>query len=435
MSPSELWISFAIVMTLIVVAAVLSAAETGITAASKARLHRLAHDGNARAARVEKLLDHKERLMGSVLVGNNLINIAASALTTSVLIALFGPVGVVYATAVLTVVILIFGEILPKTYAVTRPDRVALALLPAVAGFANLLGPVLRAVQQLVAWTLRLFGVRVGEKTTFFSSAEEIKGTIDVHVQEGGLEKGHKHMLGSILDLDEVTVADVMIHRRAMDTLAMDLPPAEIVRQIVRSPHTRIPLWQENPDNIVGILNAKDVLRALARRAMTPDKLRVSGLMSKPWFVPDTTSLREQLNAFIAKRQHFALVVDEYGSLQGLVTLEDILEEIVGDISDEHDLPTPAGVSLHADGSLTVEGGVPIRDLNRRFDWTLPDDEATTIAGLVIHAARIIPVKGQSFTVGGFRFDVVERRRNQITLLRVIPPASATRSPHSAVQG
>jgi Mg2+/Co2+ transporter CorB len=432
MTPLELWISLIAVIVLIVSAAILSAAETGITAASKARLHRLGKDGNARAVRVEKLIDSKERLIGSVLVGNNLINIAASALTTSVLIGVFGQVGVIYATLVLTIVIIIFGEILPKTYAITRPDRVALALGPAVGWFADILGPILRFIQHIVAGTLKLFGVRIGEKTTFFSSAEEIRGAIDVHVQEGGLEKGHKHMLGSILDLDEVTLADIMVHRKAMETIDGDLPAEEIIRQVVKSSHTRLPLWRENPDNIVGVIHSKDVLRSLSRRGMTPEKVRITTILSKPWFVPDTTTLREQMNAFIAKRQHFALVVDEYGSLQGLVTLEDILEEIVGDITDEFDTPIPPGVTVHADGTVTVEGAVAIRDLNRRFDWMLPDEEATTIAGLVINAARIIPVKGQTFTFFGFRFDVMERHRNQVTLLRITPPSDANASQAAA---
>jgi Mg2+/Co2+ transporter CorB len=411
-----------VLLGIISLSALFSAGETGITAASKSRLHRLAREGNKRAQRVEALLDQKEKLIGSALLGNNVLNTLAAALTSYVLGALFGAQGVIFATAIVAVLVLVLGEVLPKTFALTQPDRTALALGPMLGFVARLFNPVINAVQQFVRWVLRLYGVPVGEDVSYLSSQEEVRGMIELHAEEGGLDQEHRHQLGSILDLDEVTVMDVMVHRRSMEMLDIGEPAADVVRSIVRSNHTRLPVYQDNQENIIGVLHAKDVMRALSRRDVEPEDLVISEVMSKPWFVPDSTTLREQLNAFIGKRAHFALVVDEYGALQGLITLEDILEEIVGDISDEHDSQPPSGVTAHDDGSYTIEGTVTIRDLNRRFNWRLPDDVATTLAGLVIHDARVIPVKGQRFSFHGFSFDVVERRRNQITLLRVRPP-------------
>ncbi len=416
-----LWSGFLLLLVLMGISALFSAAETAVTSASKARLHRLAREGNIRAAQVEKLLDDKETLIGSALLGNNLTNTLAAGLTSYVLGGLFGAKGVLYATGFVTILLLIFAEVLPKTYAIIKPDRVALRLVPFVGLVARLLNPVVRTVQRIVRAMLRLLGVNVDDRVSYLSSHEEVRGLIDLHAEEGGLGREHKAQLGSILDLDEVTLDEVMVHRKTMEMLDIGEPSDVLVRAAVRSSYTRLPLYRDDPDNIVGVLHSKDLMRALAKRGAEPDTLSIQKIMSTPWFVPETTTLREQLNAFIARRSHFALVVDEYGTLQGLVTLEDILEEIVGDISDEHDMPAPAGVAVHSDGSYTIEGRVPIRDLNRRFDWHLPDDTATTIAGLVIHEAEIIPVKGQHFSFFAFEFEVLERRRNQITLIKVTP--------------
>jgi Mg2+/Co2+ transporter CorB len=415
-----------LLISIIGLSALFSAGETGITAASRSRLHRLAREGNKRAERVEALLDQKEKLIGSALLGNNVLNTLAAALTSYVLGALFGAQGVIFATAIVAILVLVLGEVLPKTFALTQPDRTALALGPMLGFVARIFNPVINIVQRFVSWVLRLYGVPVGADISYLSSEEEVRGMIEFHAEEGGLDQEHRHQLGSILDLDQVTVMDVMVHRRSMEMLDIGEPAADIVRSIVRSNHTRLPIYQDNQENIIGVLHAKDVMRALSRRDVEPEDLVIAEVMSQPWFVPDSTTLREQLNAFITKRAHFALVVDEYGALQGLITLEDILEEIVGDISDEHDSQPPSGVTPQDDGSFTIEGSVTIRDLNRRFNWRLPDDVATTLAGLVIHDARVIPVKGQSFTFHAFKFDVLERRRNQITLLRVTPPQDET---------
>jgi Mg2+/Co2+ transporter CorB len=227
-------------------------------------------------------------------------------------------------------------------------------------------------------------------------------------------------MAGGVLDLRELEVSDVMVHRTKILSVNADDPPEEVVRVTLESPFTRLPLWRATPENIVGMLHVKDLLRALQGVGGDPAKIDIGALATEPWFVPDTTPLYEQLRAFRRRKIHFAIVVDEYGVVMGHVTLEDILEEIVGDITDEHDIDIP-GVRPQPDGSVNVDGGVPIRDLNRVMDWHLPDAEATTIAGLVIHESRTIPEPGQSFTFHGFRFRVLRRNRNRITGLRITP--------------
>lgn len=428
---STLWLSALAVLVLLFASALFSSAETSFTAASRARIHRLAREGNRRALIIEALFDLRERVIGSILLANNLVNIMASALATGLLIGLVGASGVLYATILMTVLIVLFGEVLPKTFALSRPERLALMLAPLLRGLIWLLWPALKAIECVTHPILRLIIAKPTADAAAFSSQEEIRGAIDLHAQEGGMVEEHKQMLGSILDLDDVVIGDVMVHRQKIEMIDADEPVEKIIRHVVKSSHTRIPLYRNNPENIIGILHAKDVLRALSRRGAKPiGAINIERIMSRPVFAPDTTTLREQLNAFITLRNHFALVVDEYGGLQGLVTLEDILEEIVGDITDEHDLPIPEGVKQLDDGSLSIEGSVTLRELNRRFGWTLPDDEATTIAGLVINEAQVLPVAGQHFDLFGFRFDILERNRNRITLLRVVPPVPVVLEGH-----
>jgi Mg2+/Co2+ transporter CorB len=309
---------------------------------------------------------------------------------------------------------------MPKTAAIVAPERLAILLARPVSWVVTLLSPIMAAIETVVRALLRPFGIRVGEGQAVLSAREELRGAVDLFHREGGVEKLDRDMFGGILDLRELDISDVMIHRTNMITLKVDDPPAEVVNAVIASPVTRIPLWRDHPENIVGVLHVKDLLRALHAVDGDAGKVDIAALMTPPWFVPDTRPVSEQLKAFRRRKTPFALVVDEYGDVEGLVTLEDILEEIVGDITDEHDVAMP-GVRRQPDGSVTVEGAVPIRDLNRVMDWNLPDEEATTIAGLVIHEARSIPEAGQSFTFHGFRFRVLRRARNRITSLRIQP--------------
>ncbi len=415
----ELWLSAGAVLLLIAVSAFFSMSETAITGSSRARMHALDAAGDTRARRVNRLFELRDRLIGTILIGNNLVNTASATLTTAVLLTLFGEVGIAYATVVVSVLIIVFAEVLPKTIAINDPDRFALKVARPLSFAVKLLYPLAFAVEWTVKQLLKAFRITLGSGAGL-SAAQEIRGQVDLLHKEGSVGKGERDMLGGLLDLEELEVSDVMVHRTKMRAIQADLPPGEIVREVLSSPYTRMPLWRGEPDNIVGVLHAKDLLRALDAAGGDASKLDIEDLALEPWFVPDTTALRDQLRAFLKRKTHFALVVDEYGEVEGLVTLEDIIEEIVGDIKDEHDAGA-TGVRRLRDGAVQCDGAVPIRDINRVMDWRLPDEEATTIAGLVIHEARAIPEVGQAFTFYGFRFEVMRKQRNRITSLKVTP--------------
>ncbi len=426
MSTIEIWISIAAIFVLLVLSGFFSGSETALTAASRARMHQLEKSGDRRAAVVSRLIAARERLIGALLLGNNLVNILASALATNVLLNIFGDAGVVYATLVMTAMVLIFSEVLPKTWAISRPDQFALAVSPIVRAVVSIFGPVVAAVEAIVRLILRLFGVDVDENQAVLSAHEELRGTVDLQHLEGGLFKDERDRIGGLLDLAELEVSDVMVHRTNMLTLNADEPPEKIVEEALKSPFTRLPLWRGATDNFIGILHTKDLLRALTKADRKAEAVNIDEIATPPWFVPDTTTLQDQLNAFLKRKAHFALVIDEYGEVMGLVTLEDILEEIVGEIADEHDVELP-GLRPQPDGSVIVDGSVAIRDLNRATDWSLPDEEATTIAGLVIHEARMIPEERQAFTFYGFRITVLRREKNRITRLRIMPLSERNR--------
>jgi Mg2+/Co2+ transporter CorB len=416
----EDWLSLIAIIVCLCFSFFFSASETALTAVSRARLLRLEKSGSGNARLVGGLLEIRERMIGAILTGNNVVNIAATALTTGLLLSWFGEIGALYATAIMTVLVVVFTEVLPKTLAINAPERVALAVAHPIAWTVRLFGPLLIGIEGLVRFILRTFGMRMGTDQAFLSAHEELRGQVDLLHREGSVEKQDRDMFGGVLDLRDLVVSDVMIHRTEMITACANDPPEEVVKEVMESPVTRVPLWSERPENIIGILHAKDLLRALQAAGGDPAKVDVEAIARPPWFVPDIRPLSEQLKAFRRRKTPFALVVDEYGEVMGLITLEDILEEIVGDITDEHDIVVP-GVRPLPDGSVNVDGGVPIRDLNRAMDWSLPDDEATTIAGLVIHESRSIPEAGQSFTFHSFRFNVLRRERNRITALRITP--------------
>ena len=415
-----LGITLGAIFGLLLASAFFSGSETALTAASAAKMHALEQDGSRRARVVNYLLTIRERFIGAILLGNSLANIAASALATSLFLSLFGEAGVVYATIVMTVIVVLFAEVLPKTYAIVNADRMALAVAPAVRFVVAVLAPVTAAMQWIVRHTLRLFGASISDDAEVLSVHDELRGAIDLYHKAGGMVKLTRDMLGGVLDLRELTVSDITVHRTKMDAIDAELPTEAIIDAALKSPHTRLPLWRGEREEIVGVLHAKTLLRALRDARGDPSKIDVLALATPPWFVPDTTTLKDQLNVFLKRKAHFAIVVDEYGEVMGLVTLEDIIEEIVGEISDETDIAA-ALAKPQPDGSLIVDGMVPIRDVNRLMDWDLPDEEATTIAGLVIHEAQTIPDPGQAFTFHDYRFEVLRRQRNRITSIRVTP--------------
>jgi Mg2+/Co2+ transporter CorB len=414
-------ITIIVIVVLLVMSAFFSGAETALTAASRARMHRLAQQGNRRAQKVNLLLARKERMIGAILLGNNTVNILASALATSVLIGLFGETGVAYATVGMTLLILVFSEVMPKSYAINHADRLSLIVAPLMLVIVGALAPLLVAIQAVVRGTLGVFGVTMARSLSSREIEEELRGVIELHGGKGVPDDKHA-MLRGIMDLADLDVADIMTHRSSVETIDADLEPDEIIDQVLASPYSRLPLWRGEPDNIIGLLHAKDMLRLIRQAESAVTRGQIEAMAGKPWFIPESTSLFHQLQMFRLRREHFALVVDEYGSLMGVVTLEDIIEEIVGEIDDEHDRPI-AGVRVQPDGSYVVSGTAAIRDLNREFGWALPDEEASTIAGLLLHVARRIPKPGQRFTVEGFDFEVLRRQHNRITLLRLMPPA------------
>ena len=419
---SDFGLTILFILILVVCSGFFSGSETALTAVSRARMHALEANGEARAGLVARLIDARDRLIGALLIGNNLANILASSLTTSLFLKLFGDSGVAIATAAMTVILVVFSEVLPKSWAISSPDWFSLTVARSVTAFVRVVGPVSSVVNWIVRKILGLFGVTL-TGVSMLSAHEELRGAVDLLHREGSVVKADRDRLGGVLDLGELEVSDVMVHRTAMRMINADDPPDQLVQQILDSPYTRIPLWRGSPDNIIGVVHAKDVLRIVAETRDVA-KVDIVKIAQKPWFVPDTTNLKDQLNAFLRRKLHSAIVVDEYGELEGLVTLEDILEEIVGDIADEHDIDMQ-GVRQEADGSVVVDGNVPIRDLNRALDWNLPDEEATTVAGLVIHESQIIPEERQAFTFHGKRFIVMKREKNRITRLRIRPLEAA----------
>lgn len=419
---AEIWFTGGAILFLVILSFLFSGTETGMTAVSRARLHTLEANGNARAGLVSRLITRRDRLVGALLIGNNLVNILASALATSLLLSIFGQAGVVYATIGMTVLLVICSEILPKSWALAKPEQFALFVAPFARAAIFVFGPLSSVANLIVRGLLSLFGVNLARDVPLLSAHEELRGTVEVLHREGGVFKQDRDRVGGLLDLHELEVSDIMIHRTNMRSVNADEAPETVVREILRSPYTRIPIWRGSTDNIVGVVHAKDLLRALHDVSNDFAQIDIMKVASKPWFVPDTTTLQDQLNAFLRRKAHIAIVVDEYGEVEGLVTLEDIIEEIVGDITDEHDVDIQ-GVKQEADGSIVVEGSVPIRDLNRALDWNLPDDEATTIAGLVIHETQTIPEEKQAFTFFGKRFIVMKRDKNRITRLRIRPAA------------
>lgn len=424
---TELILSGLAVMVLLGISFFFSASETSLTATSRARMLQFENAGSKRAGLVNRLLEIRERLIGTILIGNNVVNTAAASLTTGVLLTVFGDVGIIYATVLVSLLVIVFSEVMPKMLAINYPERGAIIVAPVIAVLVKILGPVTLAIEWIVKSILRLFGVRIGENVMPLSGAQEIRGTVDLLAKEGVVGKDARNMLGGLLDLEDLNVEDVMIHRTKMTALDLDLNPAELVKAALDSAHTRIPVFRDKIENIVGILHVRTLMQALSEVANDPTQIDLDDVIGPAWFVPATTMLQDQLKAFLKKKAHMALVVDEYGEVLGLVTLEDIIEEIVGEISDETD-ERLRGVRFAADGSAIIDGQVPIRDLNRKLDWALPDEEATTIAGLVIHEARMIPDTGQTFTFYGFKFEVMKRERNKVTRLKVTPSPDARRA-------
>ncbi|QUJ77529.1 HlyC/CorC family transporter [Sulfitobacter albidus] len=415
-----------IILFLLVLSGFFSGSETALTAASRGKLRSQADKGSAGAQRALKITEDNERLIGSVLLGNNLVNILAAALATTLFTGLFGEGGVAMATLVMTLLVLIFAEVLPKTYAITNAETAASLVSRPISLVVTVFAPVVSIVRLLVRTMLRVMGVAVDPDSNILAVREEIAGALSLGHSEGVVEKEDRDRILGALDLRERVVEEIMLHRSGIEMINAEDDPADILEQCLQSNHTRLPVYRDEQENIIGVIHAKDLLRAMYKLIGGPDgdaaKLKnfdIRDVAMEPYFVPETSTLDEQMRQFLHRRTHFALVVDEYGSLQGLITLEDILEEIVGEITDEFDPDGDIGLKPSADGHYLVEGAMTIRDLNRANDWNLPDEEANTVAGLVIHEAQMIPTRGQVFSFHGFRFEVTDRTGNRITELKI----------------
>jgi Mg2+/Co2+ transporter CorB len=424
---SPLLMDIIVILLCIVISAFFSGAETALTAVSRARIFHLVQAGNKIAALVKRLRDKKDSLIGTILLGNTLVNIASASIGTVLFVRLFGDeLGPVIATIVMTILILIFSEVLPKTIAIHHAESVALAIARPMALVIRLLSPITILVQWVVWAILRLFGVRESVQLSTDDALDAIRGAIDMHHSEGAVVKEDRDRLGGILDLAEREVREIMIHRKKVFSIDFGLEPEAMITEALNSPHSRIPLWQNESDNIIGIIHVRDLMKLVRQQKIGITREMIRQVAHRPWFIPETTGLGEQLQAFRTRRKHFACVVDEYGAWLGIVTLEDIIEEIVGEIEDEHDPFSIADVIPFGEYAFRVAGTVTIRDINRQLDWALPDDHATTVAGLILHEARCIPDKGAVFEFHGYRFIVQGKRANQLTELVVEKLEDAT---------
>jgi len=422
------WITSGFIALLLLLSAFFSGSETALTAASRGKLRAQADKGNKGAKQALDVTEDTERLIGAVLLGNNLVNILAASLATALFTRLFGESGVALATLMMTFLVLVFAEVLPKTYAITNPESAAARVSPVIRLVVIVFSPIVGAIRWFVRLMLRLFGVKVDPDSQMLAVREEIAGAISLGHSEGVVEKEDRDRILGALDLNDRTVEEIMLHRSNIEMIDVADDPQAVLAQCLNSAHTRLPLYRDDPENIIGVIHAKDLLRAMHKLMVQKEAsfealndFDVMKVAKKPYFVPETTTLDDQMRQFLRRHAHFALVVDEYGTLQGLITLEDILEEIVGEITDEFDKDDEPTIGKSEDGEYVVEGAMTIRDLNRATDWNLPDEEAITVAGLVIHEAQMIPAEGQVFSFHGFRFEVLERQANRIMKLKIRP--------------
>ncbi len=410
-------VTLAFVLIPIALAGLLSASETAMTALSLAKIHKLKTSGDKRAIIISALREDKESLISTILLANSIFSILASTVATAALIDIFGSEGVVYATILMTVLIILFAEILPKTYAIAYPEQVALSFAYFLKISVAICRPITKAINFIVVFIIKKLRMHEAGSKGSISPTEEIRGTIEIHHKQGYVNHGDKYMFDGIFYLSENNVGKVMTHRKNMYSINIDLDVKELISQIQEIGYTRIPIWQNNPDNIVGILNTKHLLHKLFKEKDI-NKIKIKDLISEPVFIHENTSLGAQLADFKKCKNRFAIVIDEYGDIQGLITSADILEEVVGSVvHDEYDKVQEEIV--YSNGFYTVKGDLSIRDINRILHWSLPEEEATTIAGFLIHELERIPDVGESFIFNNLNFTILAKESNQLTIIRI----------------
>jgi len=420
---TSIWADFSeliLLLICLIASAFFSGAETAFTAASRAKMANLENEGNERATLINKLRQNSEKVIGSLLFGNNLVNILASALATSILIKMFGDAGIVYATIAITFFVLVFSEVMPKTYSLINPEKVVLKVAPGLLLLTKIFSPITYGVATIVKGVFKTFKIDVESHDG--EHEEELRGAIQMFNDNMDVKEEQQKglMLRSILDLAEMQVEEIMVHRKDVKMIDADMPINEIIEEVKSSSFTRMPVFKDKKDNIIGVIHSKLVLQEVLNNGGDVSNMNILKTMIEPWFIPESTTLYDQLEAFRERREHFSIMVDEYGAFMGIVTLEDILEEIVGEINDEYDVEI-SGIRHQTDGSYLVDGDVTIRDINRELDWSLPDDEYSTVAGLVLFESRSIPVVGQTYNFYGYRFEIIKRHRNHLSLIKIIP--------------
>ncbi|MDR2267877.1 MAG: CNNM domain-containing protein [Holosporaceae bacterium] len=413
------------VLFLIAIAGFISGAETAITGASKAQLYHLSKKGDGRAKRVLSLHERMTTSIGTILVINQIVLYFIPIVSTLFAVKYLSTTEAAVMQTIIGALIMIYAEIFPKLVALQFTSRYALFVAPLVECIIIFLKPLVTLLESCARLSLKLLGVTICDGKSRQKSDEELRGAIEMHESGGDKDEAEKKiMLKSILDLEEVTVGHIMVHRKNLKTIDASLPMERIAEELTNCPFSRIPVWRDNPENIIGILKNKTFFRAIRTMGDSINSIKITELISVPWFIPETTHLLDQLQNFRKKREHFAMVVDEYGDLKGCITLEDILEEIVGEIVDEYDV-VASGLRLQPDGCVIADGATPIRDLNRQFDWSIPEEEAATIAGYVMHELRKIPDVGQTYVISNFKIEILRRQRNQISLLKIIPNSTS----------
>ncbi len=410
---NEIFIFLSIIIFLIICSGFFSSSETALTAVSEARINELVTQGSKRAKLIEKILKNREKMISTILIGNNLVNVVASVYATSFAIMYFNDAKLALVTLILTIILVVFAEVIPKTYALKNADQIALSVAPIINLLMMILTPATLFTEQLARLVT---GPVVDDEE---AKTEELKGMIRLHAGEKSRAIERGKMMSSMLDMEEVSIEAVMTHRGTVTMIDEKSTANEIFKVTGDSPFTRIPVYSGTKDNIIGILHAKELFRYLQRsRFENINKINLSEIMIEPYFAPETTLILDQLEVFRGRKEHFAIVVNEYGDFRGIVTLEDILEEIVGDIDDETDIDVE-GVKSQPDGSLIVEGSVTIRDLNRSLGWNLPDEKYNTIAGLVLFESKTIPDPGQEFRFFNVKFRILQKKSNFISKLRI----------------
>lgn len=407
---------------LIMISALFSSGETSITAASKARIHRLANEGNRRAKKIEKLLKHRERVLGAMLVGNNLVNILASVLATNVLVKSFGEAGMIYATGIMTVLVVVFTEITPKTFAIKVPNRIVLFLSPLLVVATTIFHPFVYFVQKGINYLADLFLVKPKQDSKR-EELNEIREAVDLKHKEGSIFKYDKDLLDGVLDLSDTEIGEIMVHRKDIESINIDLQTSQIIKEALNISYNRIPMWKDNKENIVAILNVRKLLKAIqyfrAKDGFDVDKFDIKSVTSEPWFVPVTNSLRVQLFACRRLKKRFALVIDEYGALLGLITLEDILEEIVGDIEEQDDDKEVKIFKLKS-GACKIAGNSLVRDINKILGWDISDSEyAHNLAAYIINALGRVPQEKEKFVIDGYEFEILRKRNQDLVMVKV----------------